>query len=331
LRIGLKAGHSVEAGQTMLALLEPADPGLLDERERARAEAAVKSADAAREQAEARLAHCNKDHDQAKRDLTRIEQLGGLGVSLQELDTARHREQACNEDIRAAKFAVKVAEFELEQAQMVLLRSKQVSPGEVTAWQFPIRSPVTGQVLRVHQESMMVVTPGLKLIEVGDPRDIEAEIDFLSTDAVKVRPGAKAFLEHWGGGEPLLGRVRVVEPSGFMKVSALGVEEQRVNVIIDFVDPIEKRMPLGDGYRVEARVVVWEKDDVLKVPAGALFRQSSDRAVFVVEKGKAVLRVVQIGQSNGLEAEVLGGLSEGETVLVHAGDKVKEGVAVLLR
>jgi HlyD family secretion protein len=277
------------------------------------------------------LEHCKRDHENARKDLSRIEQLGGRGVSLQELDAARHREQTYAEDIRTGKFAVKVAEFELKQAQTVLLRAKQVSPGEASAWQFPIMSPVTGQVLRVEQQSTTVVTPGMKLIELGDPRDIEGEIDFLSTDAVKVRPGAKAFLEHWGGGEPLLGRVRVVEPSGFTKISALGVEEQRVNVIIDFVDPIEQRQALGDGYRVEARVVVWEKDDVLKVPAGALFRQGNDRAVFVVEKGKAVTRPVQIGQNNGLEAEVLGGLTEGETVLVHAGDKVKDGVAVTVR
>jgi HlyD family secretion protein len=171
----------------------------------------------------------------------------------------------------------------------------------------------------------------MKLIEVGDPKDIEAEVDLLSADAVKVQLEAKVFFEHWGGNEPLLGRVRVVEPSGFMKTSALGVEEQRVNVIVDFVDPWEQRKTLGDGYRVEARVVVWEKDDVLKVPAGALFRKGGDRAVYVVEKGKAVTRLVQVGQNNGLEAEVLGGLTEGETVIVDPGDKVKDGVAVTLR
>jgi HlyD family secretion protein len=331
LRINLKAGDPVRKSEP-LAIIEPTDPGLLDERERARAEAAVKAAEATREQAASRLERARREEENARKELARGESLAAIrGISLQELDTYRHRVLVATEEIRAARFAVRVAEFELEQAQAVLLRSRQLSPGEAAAWRFVLPSPVDGRVLRVNQESLTPVTPGLKLIEVGDPHDLEVEVDLLSADAVKVKKGARVFLEHWGGGEPLLGQVRVVEPSGFTKVSALGVEEQRVNVIVDIDDPPERRPSLGDGYRVEARVVVWEKDDVLKVPAGALFRHGGGWAVFVVAGGKAELRPVEVGQNNGLEAEVLGGLQEGEGVVVHPGDKVKDGVAVTPR
>ncbi len=330
-RIGLKPGAPVEAGQTLLAVIEPADPGLLDDRERARSRAAVSRAEAARDQALSRLERAKRDYENARKDLLRIEPLiPSHGVSQQEADATRHRERLCAEEIRASQFAVQMAEFELEQARAVLSRANP-SPGDADAWQFAIRSPVTGRVLHVHQESTIVVTPGQKLIEVGDPREIEVEVDLLSADAVRVPPRAKVFLEHWGGSEPLLGVVRVVEPFGITKTSALGVEEQRVNVIVDFLDPPEKRRALGDGYRVEARVVVWEKEDVLKVPEGALFPHGGGSAVWVVENKKAVLRPVQVGQRNGLEAEVLGGLREGETVIIHPGDKVKDGVAVTVR
>jgi HlyD family secretion protein len=185
-----------------------------------------------------------------------------------------------------------------------------------------------GRVLRVLQQSSIVVTPGQQLLEVGDPADLEVEVDLLSSDAVKVAPGAKVFLEHWGGDEPLRGRVRLVEPAGFLKRSALGVEEQRVNVIIDLVDPPQKHATLGDAFRVEARIVVWEADGVLKVPAGALFRQGEDWAVFAVEDGRARLRRLQTGRSNGLETEIREGLAEGEKVILHPGDRIRSGTRV---
>jgi HlyD family secretion protein len=193
----------------------------------------------------------------------------------------------------------------------------------------PVRPDL--QVLRVHQESACVVTPGLKLVEVGNPANIEVEIDLLSSDAVKVKKGDRVLIEHWGGSKPLEGRVRVIEPSGFLKVSALGVEEQRVYVIIDFTSPRPEWERLGDGYRVEARIVIWEGQKVRKVPSGALFRNGKGWAVFVIEEGKAVRREVEIDHNNGREAEVLSGLEEGEQVVVHPGDKVKEGVAVAPR
>jgi HlyD family secretion protein len=168
-------------------------------------------------------------------------------------------------------------------------------------------------------------------MELGDPAELEIEIDVLSIDAVKVLPGAKVVLEHWGGPAPLLGRVRLVEPSGFLKISALGVEEQRVNVIVDFTDPLEKRPTLGDAYRVEARIVIWEQEDVLKLPVGALFRDGGDWAVFVVTGDRAETQHVKIGHRNDLEAEVLDGLTDGARVVVHPSDKVDDGVRVTVR
>jgi HlyD family secretion protein len=187
-------------------------------------------------------------------------------------------------------------------------------------------------VLRVLQESAAVVTPGTPLIELGDPEhDLEVEIDVLSRDAVKIDPGDHVLLEHWGGDAPLHGRVRVVEPSGFTKISTLGVEEQRVWVIVDFVDPWAARETLGDGYRVEARIIIDEARDVLRIPTSALFRVGADPAVFLVEDRVARQHKVKIGRQNGLEAEILDGLAEGDEVILHPSDQIQDGVKVRQR
>jgi HlyD family secretion protein len=196
---------------------------------------------------------------------------------------------------------------------------------------FEIRAPVTGRVLRVFHESGTPVMPGTALLEVGDPTDLEVEVDVLSADAVKIAPGARVILERWGGEGPLTGEVRVVEPSGFLKISALGVEEQRVNVIIDLLGPVENRASLGDGYRVEARIVVWEGRNVVGVPLGALFRREGGWAVFVVEQGRAALRAVEVGHRNQTMAEVARGLGEGDEVILHPSDRVKDGGKVVKR
>ena len=194
-----------------------------------------------------------------------------------------------------------------------------------------LRAPITGRVLRVFEENATVVSAGTPLIELGNLRDLEIEVDVLSADAVKIKPGAKVLLEQWGGAEPLEGKVRRVEPAGFTKISALGVEEQRVWVIADFTAPPERWSALGDGYRVEARIVIWEDDDVVKVPTSALFRHGDRWAVFCVENGRARLRLVEIGRRNGLEAQVLRGLEPNAQVIVHPSDKVVDGVKVRLR
>jgi HlyD family secretion protein len=186
-------------------------------------------------------------------------------------------------------------------------------------------------VLRVLKESATIVTPGEDLLEIGDPLDLEVEIDVLSRDAVKIAPGAPVLLEQWGGDKPLNGEVRLVEPSGFTKISTLGVEEQRVNVIVDLIDPPHEREKLNDGFRVEARIVVAEAAEVLKVPTSALFRVDQDWAVFRVEDGVARERSVKLGLQNGLEAEVVEGLAEGDQVVTHPGDNITDGAKVKQR
>jgi HlyD family secretion protein len=232
-----------------------------------------------------------------------------------------------SEEYKSAKFAEDIAKYELELAKAALIRTRSNS----TDAQFEIRSPITGRVLRVQQESATIVTPGSPLVELGDPRALEIEIDVLSSDAVQVRPGAKVFLEQWGGENALQARVRLVEPSAFTKISALGVEEQRVNVIADFVDPPEARPTLGDQYRVEAKIVTWEKDDVLRVPTSALFRDGDEWSVFVVNDKHARLRTVKIGRRNSRDAEVLEGLTENEQVVLYHSDKLRDGVSVFER
>jgi HlyD family secretion protein len=199
-------------------------------------------------------------------------------------------------------------------------------------WNFPIYSPIDGRVLRVFQESSAIVMPGTQLVEVGNPEsDLEVEIDVLSRDAVKVHPGDAVLLEHWGGEAPLRGRVRVVEPSGFTKISTLGVEEQRVWVIVDFVDPWEKRRTLGDAFRVEARIIIDEARDVLKIPTSALFRVGPDPAVFLVKNHVAHQTIVKVGRQNGLEAEIIDGLKQGDVVVLHPSDQIQDGVKVRQR
>jgi HlyD family secretion protein len=323
-RVELKPGAAVEGGKTVLALIEPCDPALLDTRARAEAEARVRVARSNREQAEARLEHARVAQGLARSDLERARRLSRT-ASREELDNAEHKERMAGEEYRGAQFALRVSDYEIELAEAAFLRTKPRSPGEPTPDRLALRAPVSGRVLRVHQESAATVPAGTKLLEIGDPGELEVEIDVLSQNAVKVRPGAKVFLEHWGGEEPLEARVRLIEPSAFLKVSALGVEEQRVWVIADLTSTPEKQRVLGDGYRVEARIVVWEKDDVLKVSAGALFRQGDSWGVYVIEQGRAVLHTVQVGQGNGLEVEVLDGLSEGEQVIIHPSDRIKPG------
>lgn len=181
------------------------------------------------------------------------------------------------------------------------------------------------------QQSAAVVTPGTALLELGNPTDLEMEVDVLSTDAVQIEPGAPVHIERWGGDAPLNGIVRIVEPQAFTKVSALGVEEQRVNIIIDFGDPPDKWKALGDGYRIEARIVTWHDDDVLKAPAGALFRQGTQWALFVVRDGKAAVPPATPGRRTMLEVQINDGRSAGDTVIVHPSDEVTDGAVVAPR
>ncbi len=285
--------------------------------------------EAARKQAMAQENKARSDHDYAVGELRRVRSAFDRGgASQQELDVAEARERRSLRIAASAQFRVHVAEFELEQAKAALIRTRPRSTGEPDETRFEIRSPIDGRVLRLFQESATIVAPGTQLLELGNLRDLEIVIDVLSSDGVRISPGARVWLEHWGGSEPLGARVRLIEPAAFTKISSLGVEEQRVNVIADFDAPPEKYARLGDAYRVEARIVVWESDHVLKVAAGALFRHGDGWAVFRIVAGRARLQPVKVGHSNGLETEIRDGLAEGDLVVAYPSDKVRNGVRV---
>jgi HlyD family secretion protein len=324
-RIDWKAGAEVVAGSTVLAVIEAGGADFLDARLQAQAEARVKAAEAAREAALAQRARAGSASALAAAEDARARGLRLANViSAQEADLARTRRETAAAESRAAEFAAQVAGFELQQAQALLSRGLAGGGGEPLV----ITAPVSGRILRVMQESSRMVSAGFPLLEVGDPTDLEVRIEALSRDGVAIRPGARVMLEQWGGSEALAARVRLVEPSAFTKISALGVEEQRVYVIADFTDPVEKRPTLGDSYRVEARVVTWESASALQAPAGALFRQGGEWRAFVFEGGRAGLRTVKPGRSNGVQTEIIEGLSDGERVVVYPGDKVRAGTRV---
>ena len=328
-RIMLDSGDPVRADETLLATIEPLDPQLLDPRNRAELEARVSAAKAAVERARAQFSQTETDSGLAHREFERAKKLVRSGaISGQEFDDAEHRTEAAAEAVKSAQSAVRVAEFEVRQAEAAYTRSAPGASPAGANWNFPIHSPIDGRVLRVIRESAAVIQPGTELLEVGDPADLEIWIDVLTTDAVKVTPGDGVVIEHWGGNAPLDARVRRIEPAGFTKISALGVEEKRAWIIADFADEREKWSSLGDNYRIEARIVIWRTNDTLKIPAGALFRHAEGWAVFRVNAGEAVLRPVRIGHNNGLEAEVLEGLEEGDQVVLYPGDRVGHGVRI---
>jgi HlyD family secretion protein len=326
-RIDWKPGAEVVAGKTVMAVLETKAADLLDSRSQAQAEAKVRAAQAAFEQVAAQRQSVAATAKLALTDFSRITQLYQAGsVSKQEFEAAELRHTNAEQNSRAAGFALNVSEYELQQARALLMTGYQNNGNQVEP--LVITSPVSGRVLRVFQESERVVSAGMPLLEVGDPTDIEARIEVLSRDAVGILPGARTELLKWGGDKALTGRVRLIEPAAFTKISALGVEEQRVNVMVDILDPLSNRPTLGDEYRVDARIVTWESSDVLKSPAGALFQNGDDWETYVLEHGVARLQKVQIGRSNGLETEIISGLQDGHQVVVYPGDKISDGVRV---
>lgn len=326
LRIELEPGDRVARGRTVLASLQPSDPGLLDARSLAEAEAGVKAGEASMGRARAERERARVALDLARSELTRNQKLAQEQiVSRETLESQASAALSAEEGLRAADFALAAAEHELSMARARLLTSHA---GASNAKAIRIVSPIDGVVLKRLRESEAVVPAGDPLLELGDPKRLEIVTDLLSTDAVKVRPGAHVDIERWGGDKNLRARVRRVEPSGFMKISALGVEEQRVNVIIDFEDPQEAWDALGDGYRVEVRIIVWESEDTLKIPTSSLFRHGDSWAVFVNAGGRARLRSVEVGRRNGLEAQALSGVAAGESVVIHPSDSLVDGTRI---
>jgi HlyD family secretion protein len=330
LRIDLEPGDPVVARQTVVATFRPALPNPLDARARAEAESRVKVARAALERAQAIRDQARTEQQLAEADLQRQQELNAARLlPVERLDAAVANAQARTEAARAAESAVRAAQFELEAAQAVLIGGAAAVQRPRTA--VTIRAPAGGVVLRRLRESEAVVAAGEPLLEIGDLGNLEVVADLLSTDAVRVSSGQPVQITGWGGTQAIKGVVRRVEPSAFTKVSALGVEEQRVNVIVAFDDPGAASKVLGDGYRVEVQIVSWEQPDVVKVPIGALFRVDDDWAAFVVAGNRAAERRVTIGHRNAVEAEVVSGLDTGDVVVVHPSDRVMDGTRVTTR
>lgn len=327
-RVQLNVGDPVQQGEVLLGIT-PLKSQVLDSRSRAQAAAAVAVAAAqsalaaAQEQANATDAAARL----AMTELQRLQPLAQKGlVSKVELDRVETTVLTSAAEKRSANFNVQVANYEVQAAKSVLEYSTETK-GE-PAVRVPVTSPISGKILKIMRECEGPVGTGEPLLEVGDPTALEVEVDVLSADAVKIKPGMQVLFERWGGDKPLQGTVRMVEPAGFTKFSALGVEEQRVLIISDFTSPVEEWRRLGDGYRVEAKFVLWREDNVLQVPASSLFRFGEGWAVFVVDDQRALRREVTVGHRNGLVAQISAGLEEGDTVINHPSDEVEDGVRV---
>jgi HlyD family secretion protein len=333
LRVELEPGDAVRRGETLLARLLPTDPAPLDQRTRAESLQALEAARAALGRATAEVRRAEAATTLANAQLARVRELAGGGLSpTQDLDTAQANAHAAEAVRRGALYAADAAGHDLAMVR-ARLAAPDIRPGEA----LEIRSPIDGVVLRRLRESEATVPAGEPLLELGDPTDLEIVADYLSSDAVRIEAGSAVLIEEWGGDAPLRGAVRRVEPSGFTKISALGIEEQRVNVLIDLDEADAQgasrsiRRALGDAYRVVTRVVVHRRDDALKVPVSALVRRRDGFSVFVSEGGRARLRPIEIGPRNEIEAELISGLAEGAAVVLHPPDVLLDGGRVRSR
>lgn len=330
LRSPREIGDEVEKDKTLLAIIEPGDPSFLDVRARRELEASVAAAAAAVRRTQTEIIRAESELKFAQSDLKRAESLAERGtVSQRTLEKAR-----LDVDVRKSALEEAHANLELRKQEHESAKARLIGP-EHTAQKaqdgsccVEVRAPVSGRVLEIDRESEQVVKAGEPLLRIGDEKDLEIVVDLLSTDAVKVREGADAVIEGWGGLVALPARVRRVDPAGFTKVSALGIEEQRVNTILDLTIPGDKLPGLGHDFRVFVRITVWESDDALKVPLSALFRHAQDWAVFEVRDGTAKITPVKIGQRNTREAQIVEGLQPGAQVILHPSDRVEDGTKV---
>jgi len=319
-RVNLEDGDTVRQNE-VVARIEPVP---LSQRERQEVYARVEAAEAALRQVRARQAHAREDFAQVRRDRDRAVQLAKSGViSAQALEQARNADITAGDELSAAESSVQVAasEEKIARAGLIGLDADAGRPAPL----IELRSPRAGRALRVVEKSERVLPMGAPILVLGDSANIEIVTEVLSTDAVKIKTGDPVWISGWGGDRPLRARVRLVEPYGFTKVSALGVEEQRVNVISDFVDD---HKGLGDGYRVETHIVVWASQNVMKVPISAIFRRGQNWSVFLILGKYAELRNVEAGHRNESEAEILSGLSEGDRVVVHPPSELRAGTRV---
>lgn len=325
-RIEIDPGDPTVAGETLLVEIEPADAVLLDPRSQAQAEAQLHAAESAEQAARAEVQKARADLDLSRSELQRAGELASNGaLSDADMDAAQQSHKARRAAFSMAQATLQLRSHELARAQAELMSPADASSRREECECVSVRSPVDGRVLRVIRESEGVVAAGEPLIEIGDPERLEVVVDLLSTDAVKVAAGQSALIENWGGGRSLHGRVRRVEPFGFTKTSALGIEEQRVNVVLDITSPYAEWRRLAHGYQVDVRVVLWEDENALHVPLTALFRDGDGWALFVRQNERAVRRGVRVGHRNDRDAEILDGLVEGEEIVVFPGEEIVEG------
>ena len=328
-RIILKVGDAV-ARDDVIASILPIPAPLLDPRSRLEAVERLGAAEANRARTRAGVERASAQSVQARTEFERTRTLSERGTApKQALERAELAMQVAERDLRAAEFQDHAAEHEVDQAKALLARYDQ--GGNTPTEQWSVTAPVSGVILKVPQESETIVTPGTPLVEIGDPRDLEVVVDVLSTDAVEIQPNAEVMIERWGGSGALAGRVRRVEPTAFTKISTLGVEEQRVNILIDVVSPPDTWAGLGDGYRVETRIVVFSRDAATIIPTGALFRTETQWYVYVVNNGRAERRPIELLRRSGRAAAIVSGLSAGETVIVYPSDRIIAGIRVRSR
>ncbi|MDO8890212.1 MAG: efflux RND transporter periplasmic adaptor subunit [Thiobacillus sp.] len=328
-RITLKAGDAVKAGDT-LAVIAPSAPALLDARAERELGERVGSAEANRQRATAEAARAYAALDKSSADLERARKLAEKNfVSTAALEQATLAVKLNQRELEAAKYGEQAAKHEVAVARAALFRWREEASGKNVAGQrWEVHTPLAGKVLKVLQESESVVSIGTPLLEIGQPTELEVVVDVLSSDAVQIPSGAQVRFERWGKSEALEGVVRRVEPAAFTKVSALGVEEQRVNVIIDLTSPAERWQTLGDGYKVDARIITASLDKAVKVPVSALFRAGDQWAVFVAREGRAAKQIVTLSRRSATEAVVQEGLKVGEKVIVHPSDSVSDNKVI---
>lgn len=335
LRVDLQPGDHVLKGETIVARMMPANPSALDVRTKEQARAAIAAAEAALRVSEADLNKAMADRDLARTDLARAQTLFEKGsVPQATLDVASSRMRAALATVDTARAAISMRIADLNNARATLISfdgaGRYTGNGKAEAIDLP--SPITGVVLRVIQQSETILPAGAPIVEIGDTNtDLEVVVELLSTDAVKVSAGDRVLITNWGGGENLNGVVERIDPWGFTKYSALGVEEQRVNAVIQFTDDISDHASLGHGFRVETRIVVWEAADTVMVPSSALFRDNGGWAVFVVSEGQARKQTVRIGQNNGLQAQVVEGVEPEDVVILYPSAGLGDGVRVSAR
>ena len=329
LRIEYKPGADVIAGDALARIL-PSDPSLLDARSRAELQASVRSAEAALGLARAEMERASAQLDFARTEAARVRRLRSEDlIAIEAYDRAELQLRVAETNLKSGQENTRVREAELAAAEARLVQTGTSSSDDFVV---TVTAPTSGKVMSVAQESRSVISGGAEIMTLADATDLEVVAEFLSTDAVEVQPGALAFIENWGRNRsPLRGQVRLIEPNGFLKISALGVEEQRVNVVVDFVGSPEEWSTLGHGYRVEVAVVTWQESNVLQVPVAALFRNGENWAVYRIENDTARLTPVEIGRENGRNAQVLEGVEEGQAIVLYPGEQLADGVRVIER